>query len=226
MSQIELAETFRNEVSELLDKLEQSLLDLNSRPGDQELVDSSFRALHTIKGSGAMFGFEQVAGFTHEFETLFDRIRKGEARISEEVIAISLAAKDHIRSLVERPDETPESDGTSILERLHQVTGGSADTKKAASGSAPAASANGQQGVTWIVRMRFKRDILANGANPLLLLDELRALGPCEIVADTSEVPPLAELDPEQCYISWTARLTTAAPRSEIEYVFVLSALA
>jgi two-component system chemotaxis sensor kinase CheA len=224
MSQIELAETFRNEVSELLDKLEQSLLDLNSRPGDQELVDSSFRALHTIKGSGAMFGFEQVAGFTHEFETLFDRIRKGEARISEEVIAISLAAKDHIRSLVERPEETPESDGTSILERLHQVTGGSGDTKKAASGSAPAASANGQQGVTWIVRMRFKRDILANGANPLLLLDELRALGPCEIAADTSEVPPLAELDPEQCYISWTARLTTAAPRSEIEYVFVFVA--
>ncbi len=221
MSQIDLAETFRNEVSELLDNLEQSLLDLNSKPGDQELVDSSFRALHTIKGSGAMFGFEQVAGFTHEFESLFDRIRKGEARISEEVIAISLAAKDHIRSLVERPNETEESAGASILARLHHVTGGNAHGKISAAASKAAAPASDPQGVTWIVRMRFKRDILANGANPLLLLDELRALGKCEIEADTTEVPPLAELDPEQCYISWTARLTTAAPRSEIEYVFV-----
>ena len=67
MSQIDLAETFRNEVSELLDNLEQSLLDLNSKPGDQELVDSSFRALHTIKGSGAMFGFVayHLRGGTH-----------------------------------------------------------------------------------------------------------------------------------------------------------------
>lgn len=103
MSQIDLNETFRNEVSELLDRLEQSLLDLEGRPTDQALVDSSFRALHTIKGSGAMFGFEHVAGFTHEFETLFDRIRKGEAAISNDVISISLAAKDHIRSLVDNP---------------------------------------------------------------------------------------------------------------------------
>src|SRR5262249_21005615 len=151
-----LASTFRNEVSELLDSLEQSLLDLNTRPGDQELVDSAFRALHTIKGSGAMFGFEQVAGFTHEFETLFDRIRKGEARISEEVIAISLAAKDHIRSLVERPETTEESAGTVILERLHDVTGGSSASKPQGA-TKGAASGSASQPSTWLIRMRFKR---------------------------------------------------------------------
>jgi two-component system chemotaxis sensor kinase CheA len=220
MSQIDLAETFRNEVSELLDNLEQALLDLNGRPGDQELVDTAFRALHTIKGSGAMFGFEQVAGFTHEFETLFDRIRKGEARISVDVITVSLAAKDHIRSLVERPNEADEGAGNAILARLHEVTGGAASGIKQADHAKPAA-ADKSEGATWLIRMRFKRDILANGANPLLLLEELRALGQCEIEADTSEVPSLAELDPEQCYISWTARLTTTVPRSEIEYVFV-----
>ena len=220
MSQIDLAETFRNEVSELLDNLEQALLDLNGRPGDQELVDTAFRALHTIKGSGAMFGFEQVAGFTHEFETLFDRIRKGEARISVDVITVSLAAKDHIRSLVERPNEADEGAGNAILARLHEVTGGAGSGAKQSDHAKPATAAK-SEGATWLIRMRFKRDILANGANPLLLLDELRALGTCEIEADTSEVPPLAELDPEQCYISWVARLTTTAPRSDIEYVFV-----
>jgi two-component system chemotaxis sensor kinase CheA len=223
MSQIDLNETFRNEVSELLDRLEQCLLDLEGKPGDQDLVDSSFRALHTIKGSGAMFGFEHVASFTHEFETLFDRIRKGEARISADVISISLDAKDHIRALVDRPESANELVGNAILERLHTVTSGG----KAPSAVAPvreAATAQGPAMATWNIRMRFKRNVLMNGANPLLLLEELRTLGDCVIEADVADVPRLEDLDPEQCYISWTARLTTAASRSDIEYVFVFVA--
>lgn len=222
MSQAELNETFRNEASELLDRLEQSLLDLERTPADQDLVDSAFRALHTIKGSGAMFGFEQVAAFTHEFESLFDRIRKGEARISGEVISISLAAKDHIRALVEGSEPIDDAEGHEILTRLQAVIGGGSavesvdHSRKTTHAAAEAA--------TWIIRMRFKRSILLNGANPLLLLDELRALGDCDIEADLSEVPPLETIDPEQCYASWTARLTTTASRSDIEYVFVFVA--
>jgi two-component system chemotaxis sensor kinase CheA len=45
-----------------------------------------------------MFGFEQVAAFTHEFESAFDRVRKGEAAPDQELIAIALNAKDFIRS--------------------------------------------------------------------------------------------------------------------------------
>jgi two-component system chemotaxis sensor kinase CheA len=223
MSQVDLNETFRNEVSELLDRLEQSLLDLEGKPGDQDLVDSAFRALHTIKGSGAMFGFEHVASFTHEFETLFDRIRKGEARISGDVISISLAAKDHIRALVDRPESANEREGNTILERLHTLTSGG-NAPVAAAAAAAATAQAGPELATWIIRMRFKRNVLMNGANPLLLLEELRGLGECVIEADVSDVPRLEDLDPEQCYISWTARLTTAASRSEIEYVFVFVA--
>jgi two-component system chemotaxis sensor kinase CheA len=66
--------------------------------------------------------------------------------------------------------------------------------------------------------------VLANGANPLLLLDELRGLGECHVEADVTDVPPLESLDPEQCYVTWTVQLTTSASRSEIEYVFVFVA--
>jgi hypothetical protein len=57
------ADTFRQEARELLEQLEQGLLDLEQNPANAELVDSIFRALHTIKGSGAMFGFTDVAAF-------------------------------------------------------------------------------------------------------------------------------------------------------------------
>ncbi|WP_315707374.1 MULTISPECIES: Hpt domain-containing protein, partial [unclassified Bradyrhizobium] len=61
MSSLDPSEVFRQEASELLEALEGTLLDLGQRPEDKELVDTAFRALHTIKGSGAMFGFDQVA---------------------------------------------------------------------------------------------------------------------------------------------------------------------
>ena len=68
MTALDPAEVFRQEASELFETLETTLLDLGLRPDDRDLVDSAFRALHTIKGSGAMFGFDKVAAFTHEFE--------------------------------------------------------------------------------------------------------------------------------------------------------------
>ena len=74
-------ETFRQEARELLEQLELGLLDLEHDPSNSDLINSTFRALHTIKGSGAMFGFTDVASFVHEFETAFDRVRKGMAQI-------------------------------------------------------------------------------------------------------------------------------------------------
>src|SRR5689334_25305561 len=82
---------------------------------DKELIDSAFRALHTIKGSGAMFGFDKVASFTHEFETAFDRVRKGEIRPTHELISVAPAAKDDIRALVEEPPTTDDRTGDASL---------------------------------------------------------------------------------------------------------------
>ena len=95
------AQTFRQEARELLDQLEQTLLDLAQRPDQQHLVDTAFRALHTIKGSGAMFGFDAVAAFVHEFETAFDKVRKGRIAPSSALVTVALAARDHIHRLIE-----------------------------------------------------------------------------------------------------------------------------
>lgn len=79
MSNIDPTDVFGQEAADLIEPLEQALLDLETRPDDRELVGLAFRALHTLKGSGAMFGFTAVSDFIHEFETAFDRVRKGEA---------------------------------------------------------------------------------------------------------------------------------------------------
>ena len=62
---------------------------------------------------------------------------------------------------------------------------------------------------------------MAFGTNPLLLLDELRALGPCDVTALIDAVPPLDQIDPEVCYLAWDICLTTSCPREAIEDVFL-----
>jgi len=214
------AEIFRQESAELLEQLEQALLDLEQRPGDHDLIDTAFRALHTIKGSGAMFGFEQVAAFTHEFESAFDRVRKGEAAPDPELIAVALNAKDFIRSQIERPEETDAVIGVCILADLRKLFA-EAQAGAPIEASAEAASEPAAKSTTWRLRFRFNKEVLVNGSNPLLLLDELRGLGDCRVAVHCESVPPLGEMEPDACYLEWDVVLTMAHPRSAIDDVFM-----
>ena len=74
---------------------------------------------------------------------------------------------------------------------------------------------------TWRLRIRFNKDVLVNGSNPLLLLDELRGLGECRVTVQCDGVPPLAEMEPDGCYLAWDVLLTMAHPRSAIDEVFM-----
>jgi len=210
MSGSDPAQTYRQEAADLLEQLEQALLDLEHAPDDADLINTAFRALHTIKGSGAMFGFDAVAAFTHHVETAFDRVRKGEAAATPSLIAVVLAAKDQIRLLIDQPDSADEADAAALLNQL-----------QAALAAPERAAAAPNSMVAWRLRFRLPRDAMAMGTNPLLLLDELRALGPCTVVADPSAIPPLQALDPTACHVAWEVTLLTAEPRSAIEQVFL-----
>ena len=94
-------QAFREEAREILVDLESALLDLNENRDDTELVGRAFRALHTIKGSGAMFGFDAIAAFTHDIENAFDQVRNGRLRATSDLISLSLAAVDQIKIMLD-----------------------------------------------------------------------------------------------------------------------------
>jgi two-component system chemotaxis sensor kinase CheA len=214
-------ETFLQEAQDLLALLESALLDLEHTPDDKDLIDTAFRALHTIKGSGSMFGFDAVSGFTHHVETAFDRVRQGECAPSNELISVALRAKDHMRALLEAPETADAAEGEVILADLTAVPCrrplGQVEPIIEIHSSSPAAPA--QNG--WRILMRLPRDMMANGGNPLLLLDELRGLGEADITPLTDDIPPLEEIDPGACYIGWEIILKTSQPRTAIEDVFI-----
>ena len=213
------ADIFRQEASDLLEGLEQALLDLEGDPDNKDLVNTAFRALHTIKGSGAMFGFDEVAAFAHEFESAFDRVRRGETAATPELIGIALNAQDFLRTQIETPDAANAVIGLCILADLRKLTQSAPAALDAAAKPAVAKSEEAQK--VYNIALRFKRDVLVNGANPLRLLDELRGLGEADVSPEMAAIPALDGLDPLACLMSWRVRLTTRAPRSAIEDVFM-----
>lgn len=222
MSAMDPTEVFRQEASELFEVLEGALLDLGQRPDDRELVDSAFRALHTIKGSGAMFGFDKVASFTHEFETAFDRVRKGEIKPTQELISVALAAKDYIRTLIEDPQSTDDIIGEAILDDLKRFVSSDQPAAPVAEiAEAPPLAPVESKQVGWHLYLEFESHILRNGSNPLDLLEDLCKLGPCFVVPVTDGIPFLDEMEPEDCYLKWDVKLHATCDKDAIDDVFM-----
>lgn len=219
---------FRLEAAELLDGVEAALLDLTHDPANRPLIDAVFRGLHTLKGSGAMFGFEALAGFTHHCETAFDRVRKGKAEATRALIDVVLSARDHMAALIDAGDghdPALEAAGDTILAALARAVAsdgstatpaGPADqaTKATAVVAAPAAAG-------WHICFRLPPGAMANGSNPLGLLDELRELGPCRITPLLDRLPLLVDLDPADCHVGWDIELAADVRREDIEDVFI-----
>ncbi|MFS8144807.1 chemotaxis protein CheA [Rhizobium sp. BR 249] len=223
MSTLDPVAVFRMEAAECLEAIETGLLDLTHDLDNKDLVDAVFRGLHTLKGSGAMFGFEALAAFTHHCETAFDRVRKGEVGATSELVAAVLAAQDHMRALVDQPDADHGDIGHKLLAQLQAAVGGKAAAPAAAAAAAPASvrEVPAKKRNSWRIRFSLPANSMANGTNPLGLLDELRDLGECTVRADTSAIPPLDGLTPTELYVSWDVTLTSEQDRSAIDDVFI-----
>jgi two-component system chemotaxis sensor kinase CheA len=221
-------QSFREEAREVLVDLEAALLELNENRADMELVGRVFRALHTIKGSGSMFGFEDLAAFTHNLETAFDQVRNGRLEISSELIDLTLAALDQIRAMLEEGSGTEAADPAACAEILAKVRklAGIPKSPAAVAKATAAPAAVGLDGPTraWHIHFSPGPEMMLNGTNPLLLLKELGQLGGLSVRASMAGVPPIAELDPEHCYVSWDMVLATAACRDAIRDVFIFVA--
>ena len=219
-------QSFREEAREILVELESALLELNESPQDMELVGRVFRGLHTVKGSGSMFGFEQLAAFTHNLENAFDAVRNVRLTIDSGLVDLTLSALDQMRAMLEEDAADDPAARAMVLERLVQLTGiedahKTGSTPATPATSAPEPSRPGGALHRWKIHFQPGPEFLLNGANPLLLVRELAQLGKLSVRACMSQVPPLRELDPERCYVGWELHLETDSAIEAIRDVFI-----
>ncbi len=219
---------FREEAYELLAELENSLLELEERPADMDLIGRVFRAMHTIKGSGAMFGFDDIAGFTHEVETVFDMVRNGALTVTKPLIDLTLSARDQIRSMLDASDtgEIVDKDKSEdIIRALRSIAHCTSDEEDRNARSKPQKAGEPadekKREVTYRIRFKPPADIYLRGINPLSMLEELKQLGECKIVAQTCDIPLLDEYGQDFCYLHWDIILTTKHSLNAIKDIFI-----
>jgi two-component system chemotaxis sensor kinase CheA len=219
-------ETYREEARELLEALEKAALEFAADPANGRLVNDIFRALHTIKGTSAMFGLDEVSAFAHDLESLYVNIRDGVLPGSREAAELTLEAADFLRACITAFLDGQEGDGIikgkrqDLLEWIRRLNPAGGEAGAGPSPPAPEEPAAGRA-VTYRIRFRPPEDIFLKGINPEAVLRELSALGICQILALLDKIPALEELDPERCYIAWDILLTTNRGLNAVKDVFI-----
>lgn len=220
---------FIEEASDLIHELEYSLLKLEDDPFDTSMVEQVFRAMHTVKGNSAMFGFSQIDRFTHNLETVYDLVRNGKIPVTSALLTLSLEAVDHLKILLVKGDEvdgTIEEESALLTNRINRFIKNEDEVALVEVVAEPALNeledGFASEGVaTYHIYFKPHDDVFCSGTNPLYLIDELCSMGQSVAFADTSSIPELNLLKEDCCYTAWNIFLATSATISELHDVFI-----
>src|SRR5579871_2851079 len=215
-------ESFFEESFDAIDAMEAGLLTLGEGTADPEAINTIFRGAHSMKGGAAMLGFDDVASFTHTLETLLDELRSGRMQVSSSMLDTLLKSVDVLREMLNAVKAKKPVDAQRVadvqfdLEAIVAKRGAAGGAPVAAVKVASAASAATSASVPamevvvvddlqpgWTIQFEPLPHLLLQGNDPLAIFAALKELGRVEPKADLSAVPPVGQLDPQLCYISW-----------------------
>lgn len=218
-------------VEEALDNvaiIEELLFNLESEPTNKEHIERLFRAMHTIKGGGAMFGFNDLSAFTHNLETIYDLVRNDKLAIDSDIISLTFESLDYIRQLLDLGDLTDPNDiarQNEYIARIQKYFGNNVTSAPGAKpapapvAAAPAAPVSSKK--NYLVTFEPFESLLNNGTNPFFIIEDLVALGDAKVVAYTDAVKTFAEFEPLTLRIKWQTILSTESDENDIKDVFI-----
>jgi len=123
----ELLEDFLIEAFEMIEEMDQDLVELENNPDDLELLNKIFRVAHTVKGSGSFLNFDKLTHLTHHMEAVLDKARKGEIKITPDIMDVILSSVDAMKAILEYirdngDDSAPDVDVEPIVKKLDAIT--------------------------------------------------------------------------------------------------------
>ncbi|MEB5106691.1 chemotaxis protein CheA [Pseudomonas aeruginosa] len=104
----EILQDFLVEAGEILEQLSEQLVELESRPDDMDLLNAIFRGFHTVKGGAGFLQLNALVECCHIAENVFDILRKGERRVSSELMDVVLQALDTVNAMFDQAREQSE----------------------------------------------------------------------------------------------------------------------
>jgi two-component system, chemotaxis family, sensor kinase CheA len=215
---------FIEEAIDLINNLEESLLTLEKKPDDSELIAAVFRIMHSLKGGGGMFGFDEISHFTHNLETIYDEVRNNRLKLTEELLSVTFSAVDHLRNLLNPnalKDPLIKKNHTLLLQKVEQIQNNFSQVIEKTDTTSEDYEEPETLDKSYFVQFVPNETIMDNGTNPLFLIDELCSLGTAKIYPRIQKIPLLSKFIPTKCYIYWEAILVTDKDVNDIRGVFI-----
>jgi len=214
-------QTFFEESFEGLDTMESGLLGLDVGAADPEMINTVFRAAHSIKGGSGTFGFTAVADFTHVMETLLDEMRSGDRLVTEESVDLLLLSVDCLREMLKAVQDEDEIDAVRVADvqsQLEALLNG--ESSNNVSNEKPDQSNTKESVDGWNVSFKPFDYLLKTGNDPARIIKEFSLLGEFSVKVETGNLPLFQDLDPELLYFSWELTLAGNIDKKDIEEVF------
>jgi two-component system chemotaxis sensor kinase CheA len=224
-------QVFYEESYEGLDAMEQGLLEMDIEAPDDEVINTIFRAAHSIKGGSGTFGFNQVAEFTHVVETLLDEVRSGHRAMNQSIMDLLLISVDCMRSLLEElqaGDDPDLSQAKDLKSQFESILNSDSEPAESASdggdnsGGDAVEDNNDTGGKGYHVHFVPEVTLLQTGNEPTRMFRQLAEIcdNQMEVVCSFDRMPSLTGMNPEHCYLSWDIKITKAIDRHEIDEIF------
>ena len=228
----EFKATYFDECSELLIELEEQFVAIEEGDKSSDRMNAVFRAIHSVKGGAGAFGFTQLVGFAHEFETLLDFVRNDKIEMNNEVITLCIRSNDLIADFVEAAKTGEDlADDYGATEKAKFIALCRANSDEDDLDGEPLEEfdieftpvmvdledeANGNDKNGWLVKFNPHRELYASANDPLLLLRELAEIGEIEVKASLLDLPTLGDFEPVGVYCSWEIFIVGEAANEEI----------
>ncbi len=199
-----------------INDLEESLLVLENAPSNRDEIETAFRAMHSLKGGGAMFGFEEISQVTHDLETIYDQIREGTLIVTSRLISLTFKVVDIIKDLL-NDDDYNKKQFDALIEELKNFSAEDSTDSVITTRE----SANEHLSHSYFIRFEPDEHIMENGTNPLFLIDELTSLGKTFVFADCAKQPAWTDINFANCYFSWTIVISGIITENDLKDIFI-----
>ena len=219
-------DTFYEESFEGLDIMESELLNLDVGEADIEVINTIFRAAHSIKGGSGTFGLTAVADYTHVMETLLDEMRAGQREVTQNAVDVLLRSVDVLRSMLLSLKDGEDLDQETITKTHEELTAllnaESSTSANVSNKENPANdSATEAENIRgWTINFKPHSGMLQTGNDPVRIIRELDSLGDITVEVNTEELPEFDLLDPELSYLGWTIHVSGDVSEDDINECF------
>ena len=248
----EFISIFLSEANEIVEGLENDLVLLEDNKSDEDLLNKIFRSAHTLKSSAGTVGFTTMSELNHVAENLLEKVRSGKLDVTPQMITVLLEFLDTVKLMLQNiVDGKSETDGVTNIESLKAKIKAIADRNDvstaapAPSKAAPAPEAKKEEpkvekaadeekkeevkedaesgSNSFHIEMGFKATIFDNGIDPLMFLNDLRAIGTISnLKIECNSLPSILNLeDPYVCYTQFSLDFETNAPEDQVQNIFL-----